>query len=46
MFDNNPVELFTYLFQEVESRNIGFVELKDDNDPENFLNFGYPSSKS
>ncbi|KAM3139324.1 hypothetical protein pb186bvf_008544 [Paramecium bursaria] len=46
MFDDNPIELFSHLLKEVESRNIGFVELKDDNDPENFLNFGYPSSKS
>lgn len=28
MFDENPVETFTYLFKELEKRKIGFIELR------------------
>lgn len=45
-FDSDPVQLFTHLIQELNQREIAFIELKDDSEPDNFLNFGNPSSKS
>lgn len=46
MCDSNPKELFTYLITELEKRKIAFIELKNDKDPENLFDFGYPSSES
>lgn len=46
MNDSDPLKLYTYLFTELSNRKIAFIELKDDRDPENFFNYGYPSSKS
>jgi 2,4-dienoyl-CoA reductase-like NADH-dependent reductase (Old Yellow Enzyme family) len=46
MFDSDPEKVFTYLLEELSKRKVAFVELKDDFDPENFQNCGYPSSKS
>jgi hypothetical protein len=44
MLDSDPLKLYTYLLTELQKRKISFVELKDDRDPENFLNYGHPSS--
>lgn len=34
MFDQNPVETFSHLLQELDKRNIGFVEIREsDYDP-------------
>lgn len=46
MCDTEPISLFTYLLKELDKRKVGFVELKDDDDPVNYENFGYPSSRS
>lgn len=46
MYDEDPLALFSFLISELEKRKVSFIELKDDNDPENFLDYGYPSSKS
>ena len=46
MNDSDPIKLYTYLLTELSNRKIAFIELKDDKDPENFINYGYPSSKS
>lgn len=35
MRDSDPVKTFTYLLKELSKRNLSFVELKDDNEPEN-----------
>jgi hypothetical protein len=32
--------------KEFNERNIGFIEIRDDDYPDNFLDYGYPSSKS
>lgn len=45
-YDPNPKELYKYLLNELNKRNIGFLEVRDDDYPENFLDYGYPSSKS
>lgn len=36
MFDEDPLKLYTYLIGELEKRKIAFIELKDDDEPENF----------
>lgn len=46
MYDEDPVALYTYLFAEFDKRGIAFIELKNDDDPETYENYGYPSSKS
>jgi len=46
MYDTDPVKLYTYLITELDKRNIAFIELKHDADPENVMGFGYPSSAS
>jgi hypothetical protein len=38
--------VFSYLISELSKKKIAFIELKDDNDPEDFYKYGYPSSKS
>ncbi|CAD8157661.1 unnamed protein product [Paramecium pentaurelia] len=45
-YDPNPKELYKYLLEQLNVRNIGFIEIRDDDYPENWLDFGYPSSKS
>lgn len=46
MFDSFPVKTYGYLIKELNKKGIGFIEIKDDNDPENFEEYNYPSSKS
>ncbi|CAD8136411.1 unnamed protein product [Paramecium octaurelia] len=46
MYDNDPIKLFTYLFQELDKRQIAFIELMNDKDEENAYNHGLPSSQS
>ena len=46
MNDSDPVGLYSYLLKQLESKGVGFVEFKDDDDVDNFENFGYPSSRS
>lgn len=46
MYDENPLALLEYLFNEFNKRNIAFVELKKDQEPENAFDLGYPSSQS
>jgi len=46
MFDSDPLALYSHLIKQLEKRKISFIEMKDDNEKENELNFGYPSSKS
>jgi len=35
MCDSDPISLYSYLFKEFNKRNVAFIELKNDNDPEN-----------
>ncbi|CAD8054239.1 unnamed protein product [Paramecium sonneborni] len=46
MYDEDPIELYTYLFQELDKRQIAFIELMNDKDEENAYNYGLPSSQS
>ncbi|CAD8148097.1 unnamed protein product [Paramecium octaurelia] len=43
--DSDPLKLYTHLVKELEKKKIAFIEVKDDNDPANLFDFGYPSSK-
>ncbi|CAD8071407.1 unnamed protein product [Paramecium sonneborni] len=45
-YDPNPKELYKYLLEQLNQRKVGFIEIRDDDYPENWLDFGYPSSKS
>jgi 2,4-dienoyl-CoA reductase-like NADH-dependent reductase (Old Yellow Enzyme family) len=46
MYSPDPVELYTYLFAELDKRGIAFVELKNDDDPDTYGDYGYPASKA
>lgn len=46
MCDQNPLELYTYLINQLSLRNVAFIEVKDDTDPNNSFDLGYPASKA
>lgn len=46
MYDAEPLALYSYLFTELDKRGVSFIELKDDDDPENYFDLGLPASKS
>lgn len=33
MYDENPIETYSYLMQELDKRNVGFVELREPSPP-------------
>ncbi|CAK70716.1 unnamed protein product (macronuclear) [Paramecium tetraurelia] len=45
MNDSNPLELYQTLLRALSNLKIAYVVLKNESDPENFQDFGYPASK-
>lgn len=45
MNDEDPVKLYSHLFKELDKRKIAFIELSNNDDPENHEEYGYPASR-
>ena len=46
MLDEDPVKLYTYLFKELDKRQIAFIEIMNNKDDKNVYGHGLPSSVS
>jgi hypothetical protein len=46
MYDEDPIKLYTYLFKELDKRQIAFIEIMNSKDEENVYGHGLPSSIS
>ena len=45
MYDSNPQELYKYLLTQLDALKVGFIEVMNGNDCENYENYGYPASR-
>lgn len=45
MYDEDPIKLYTYLFKELDKRQIAFIEIMNSNDEENSYGYGHVASQ-
>ncbi|CAD8044049.1 unnamed protein product [Paramecium primaurelia] len=45
MFDEDPIKLYTYLFKELDKRQIAFIEIMNSKDEDNCYGYGHPASE-